>query len=116
MNDDKEEISILSDRYVHLILTKLLKNREMRISDFNTLIKNLDTLKKIIVKLEKDRLINTRRETKPYRVTYLVLTDRGQEVAKALQLAEQIRSGKVDKFEVEPIDYDPSPADLQMVK
>lgn len=109
MEEVKNQMNILNERYVPFILTSLLKNDEMRMNDFDKDITNLYTLKDVLNKLSEKGLINLRKESRPYRTTFISLTLKGQEVAKALKIAEEIATGERESAEVlEPMDYETS--------
>lgn len=90
---EKSSLTVLSERYSHFILLSLYENGTMKVNDFDPVISTLETLKKVISALEEDGLIVRTKETSPYRVTKISLTERGKKTAAFLELAEAARMG-----------------------
>lgn len=111
MSIEKDEKTVLSEKYATFVLISLMKNGETNLDRFKSVITVLPTLKNLMNALENDDLVKCRVVIKPRKTTFYSLTERGLEVAKALHMAEQIRSGERATVGIEPMDCSTSPSE-----
>ena len=102
---EKENKTILSERYVSFILISLLKNGEVNLDKFKSTITVLGTLTKIMNSLENEGLVQKRILLRPHKTTFYKLTEKGLEVSKALNFAEELLSEKRDLKSSESINH-----------
>lgn len=91
---ERQKKTVLSEKYAVFILVSLLENDVLKMSDFSKAITALRSLENIIEELQKAGLIHTKKISKPYRTTFISLTDLGCEVAKVLKKAEDVLNEK----------------------
>lgn len=90
------EIRSLSERYAEAVLRFMLSSgSEIKYSELKPIVNNYPTLEKLMVNLEKDKLVVTRKVLKPYKTNYAKLTPMGVKVANKLQDIENLMTGKV---------------------
>lgn len=110
---EKENKTILSERYVSFILISLLKNGEINLDKFKSTITVLGTLTKIMNSLENEGLVQKRVLLRPHKTTFYKLTDKGLEVSKALNVAEELLSEKKDFTSSKSINHSVSDSIIQ---
>ncbi len=90
----KNKWGILSERYAVPILISLLDSENPKLSDLTPRLGSYNTIENLIFDMEKSGLLVLNRVTRPYKTTYILLTDHGKEVAKALSIADKIVNGQ----------------------
>jgi len=109
----KNKWGILAERYAVPVLIALLDNKETKFSDLSPKMGSYNTIENLLGEMEKAGYIIQNNTNTPYKTTFITLTLKGQEIAKALKIAEEIATGERKSAEVlKPIDYETS-AELQ---
>ena len=90
VTNDKRKNSSLSDRYAVPLLIFMLDVEKPKISDFSHIVSSFRTLENLVDNLSQDGLITVSRVTRPYKTTFIELTDKGFKVAKKLKDVESI--------------------------
>lgn len=97
------EIRSLSERYADSVLRYMLQSGgEIKFSDLKFIINNYPTLEKLMIHLESDGLVTTRKELRPYKTNYAKLTPLGIKVAQKLQDIEDLMNGIAPEPEDNP--------------
>ena len=89
----KNKWGVLSERYAVPVLITLLKTENPKLSDLTPMLGSYNTIENLLIDMEEAGLIIMNRVTKPYKTTYISLTDRGKEVAEMLYDVDEIAQG-----------------------
>jgi len=84
----KNEIMLLSERYVALVLIRILDSPEsVKLNDMSDLVTSFRTLDSLTDRMEGEGLITKTPERRGYMTTFLELTPKGKIVAEKLKEA-----------------------------
>jgi len=86
----KNKWGVLSERYSIPVMITLLNTENPKLSDLTPKIGSYNTIENLVTDMEESGLISLNKVTRPYKTTYINLTDRGKEVAKTLCAANEI--------------------------
>ena len=89
----KNKWGVLSERYAVPVLITLLKTENPKLSDLTPKLGSYNTIENLLFDMEDSGLVVLNKVTKPYKTTYISLTNCGEEVAKTLRLADEIAQG-----------------------
>jgi len=81
---------ILSERYAVPIMIALLETENSKLSDLTPKIGSYNTIENLLSDMEESGLITMNKVTRPYKTTYISLTERGKEVAETLCAADRL--------------------------
>ncbi len=84
----------LSLRYSHPLLIRLLEKDEIMKTDLMDIVKNIQTLDKLLKSLEGDGLVTIKEKIIGRRTFYVSLTPKGKAIAMELKKADDIASGR----------------------
>jgi len=68
----------------------LFETEKPKLSDLTPKIGSYNTIENLVSDLEESGLVLINKVTRPYKTTYIALTERGKEVAKTLCAANEI--------------------------
>ncbi|MCL1811456.1 MAG: hypothetical protein FWG41_04500 [Methanomassiliicoccaceae archaeon] len=85
----KNKWGVLSERYAVPVLITLLKTENPKISDLTPKLGSYNTIENLLFDMEESGLVVLNKVTKPHKTTYVLLTDRGERVAKILCAADE---------------------------
>jgi len=86
----KNKWGVLSERYAVPVLITLLNTDNPKLSDLTPKLGSYNTIENLLFDMEESGLVILNKVTKPYKTTYIALTDRGKDVAKTLFKADEI--------------------------
>ena len=89
----KNKWGVLSERCAVPVMITLLKTENPKLSDLTPKLGSYNTIENLLFDMEDSGLVVLNKVTKPYKTTYISLTNRGKEVAKTLCLADEIAQG-----------------------
>ena len=82
----KNEVTLLSERYVALLLVKILDSPELvKLNDLSEVVTSFRTLDALTDRMALEGLITKRWEKRNYVTTFLELTSKGKAVAEKLK-------------------------------
>ncbi len=84
----------LSLRYSHPLLIRLLEKDEIMKTDLMDIVKNIQTLDKLLKNLESDGLVSIKEKIMGRKTFYVSLTAKGKAIAMELKKADDIASGR----------------------
>ena len=87
----------LSERYSNPLLSYLLTKEKCLKTDLQVIVSNIQTLDKLLIKLQKDGLIEIEKKIIGRRTFEISLTDKGRQVAEQLKNAELASQGRLVK-------------------
>jgi DNA-binding HxlR family transcriptional regulator len=87
----KNEVMLLSERYVALLLIRMLDSPEpVKLNDFSDIVTSFRTLDALTDRMDQEGIITKRLERRNYVTTFLELTSKGRAVAEKLKEAVDI--------------------------
>jgi len=89
----KNKWGVLSERYAVPVLITLLKTENPKLSDLTPRLGSYNAIENLLFDMEEAGLVIMNKVTKPYKTTYISLTDRGKEVAEMLYDVDEIAQG-----------------------
>ena len=113
----KNKMGVLAERYAFPVLIALLDNKETKFSDLSPKMGSYNTIENLLNDMEKAGYIIQNNTNTPYKTTFITLTFKGREIAKALKIAEEISTGERNTAEVlEPMGYKASSKQENMMR
>jgi len=90
----KNDVMLLSERYVALLLIRLLDSTDpTKLSDLLDIVTSYRTLESLTNRMADEGMITKKLERPSYVTTFLELTPKGREVAERLKEAVEIFQG-----------------------
>ena len=87
----KNEVVLLSERYVALLLIRILNSQEpMKLNDLSDIVTSFRTLDNLTCRMAAEGLVTKKLERRNYVTTLLELTPKGRAVAERLKDAMDI--------------------------
>ena len=87
----------LSEKYSNPLLSYLLTKEKCLKTDLQVIVSNIQTLDKLLIKLQNDNLIKIEKKVMGRRTFEISLTDKGHQVAEQLLNAELAAKGSLKK-------------------
>jgi len=89
----KNKWGVLSERYAVPVLITLLTTENPKLSDLTPRLGSYNAIENLLFDMEEAGLVILNKVTKPYKTTYISLTDRGKEVAEMLYTVDEVAQG-----------------------
>ena len=87
----------LSERYSNPLLSYLFTKEKCLKTDLQVIVSNIQSLDKLLIKLEKDGLVNIEKKVIGRRTYEISLTEKGRQVAEQLMNADLAAKGTLKK-------------------